>query len=316
VADSPRRSGAGWQLGVAAGVGANVVWAANIVLTRDSIATFGPIVFACLGSVIAGVVIAVPLLVLRRWQGSWRDAPPILLGGAIGLAVNWASYAIAQGLAPVSHIAFLSSTTALFLIAIEAAARRRVPPLRVLAAAAIATLGVYVLLDPSATPSDRYPNQLLGDAFAVLLAASYALFAFLLERGMRSYSPLSALALAQTTAAPTLAIIAALTGGWSLLAAQTLTAGDWANMAVVQVVGGALAPGLFFIAIGRIGPVRAGMFLYIQPVLGALLGLLVGEALGLSTVLGGALIVAAVALSQSVRAEPVARDGLVVEGAA
>lgn len=301
--------------GLLAGTVAAVGWSVNFSLTRESIDEFGPIVFALYGSIITGLVLALGLTILRKWQGSWRDAPPILLGGAIGLAVNWSAFSIAQQNAPVAHVAFLASTTSLWLILFTAIGQRRMPGRPILLAAALATAGV-ALLASQQPDGGAYPNLLLGDAFALLLAASYAVFTLLLQRGMRSFNAPSAIALAQVTTAPTLLVIALVTGGFAAGNLAALTPEDWGQGLVVHLIGGTAAPTLFFVSVAWLGAVRAGFLLYLQPVLGAFFGwVLLGEALGWLTLAGGVLIIAAVLLSEfggrrEEEAVPVAaRDG-------
>jgi drug/metabolite transporter (DMT)-like permease len=221
----------------------------------------------------------------------------------MGLAVNWASYAIAQANAPVAHTAFLISMTPLFLIPLTAVLDRTPVPRTVLVGAVLATIGVWLLVSQY-QDDGVYPTVLLGDAFALLAAAGYAVFAWLLGRGMRTFSPVTAVCVAQYSTTPTLALVALLAGAWGIDFAA-LTVGDWTHLVIVQALGGAAAPVLFFVAVSILGAVRAGMILYLQPVLGALLGAaLLGERIGLSTALGGALILAAVVLSQAPSRRP------------
>ncbi len=79
----------------------------------------------------------------------------------------------------------------------------------------------------------------------------------------------------------------------------TLTAGQWGTVAFLSIFATVLATGAWNVALGHMESSRAGMFLYVQPVVAAAGGiLLLREELTPWLIGGGALILLGVGLSQ------------------
>ena len=272
---------------------ANVVYATSYVVTRIVLDDVPPTLLALLRLVV-GAAVLVPL---GRRSASHSAVPPegdrarVFWMGALGFAAAFA----------LSHwgIARSSATNAALLIVVEPLTLVVLGPLllgerltrREALGAAVAVAGaVLVVLNgvPGVT-LDIFPRW-RGDALLVLAGMAYA-----------SYSLFGRTVLTDSNATA----ITARSIVWGALVMAPLAAVEWAGgarpaLTTAAVVGTlylalVITAGAYLVwnwALARVEAARAAPFLTVQPVVGALLGVLVlGEPVTRFTAIGGALVV-------------------------
>ena len=251
-------------------------------------------------------------LALARWSGALLLLAPFawrtVLADAARLRVHWRIVLLLGLLGVAAFNALLYSglhyTTATNSLLIQAA----IPPLiaafafalfrdltnrRQIAAIALSMTGVVIVV------CQGDPNVLLhlkiglGDGLILIAAAAWALYTVLLRK-RPAVHPLSFLActfaIAVAAMAP-LAVLEALQGQTVVWGAPTLGA-----MAYVAVFPSLVAYLLYTRGVDLIGPARAGQFVNLLPLFGAVLSvLLLGEALHGYHLLGGLFIVGGIA---------------------
>jgi len=251
-------------------------------------------------------------LALARWSGALLLLAPFawrtVLADAARLRVHWRIVLLLGLLGVAAFNALLYSglhyTTATNSLLIQAA----IPPLiaafafalfrdltnrRQMAAIALSMTGVVIVV------CQGDPNVLLhlkiglGDGLILIAAAAWALYTVLLRK-RPAVHPLSFLActfaIAVAAMAP-LAVLEALQGQTVVWGAPTLGA-----MAYVAVFPSLVAYLLYTRGVDLIGPARAGQFVNLLPLFGAVLSvLLLGEALHGYHLLGGLFIVGGIA---------------------
>jgi drug/metabolite transporter (DMT)-like permease len=134
-------------------------------------------------------------------------------------------------------------------------------------------------------------NHWLGDALVLLSLLAVVGWVLLSKRLGDRYPAVPATAWILTFGTVTLAPVALL---WEGVPRLDLTLLCWASVLVLGLGCSAAAYALWNWGVARVPASRAGIFLNLEPLVGALLGILVlGEAWGPATIVGGALIVGA-----------------------
>ncbi len=141
---------------------------------------------------------------------------------------------------------------------------------------------------------------LLGAGMVLLAAVSYAVATMLVQRHAADVPPE---ALAGGTTAISAAVLAPLAA--FALPATPVSAGAWGALAVLGLLCTAVALLAFYELIALAGSNRAGLVTYVNPVVAVILGvLLLDEGIGVSTVVGFALVAAGCWLSTRSVREP------------
>jgi drug/metabolite transporter (DMT)-like permease len=148
------------------------------------------------------------------------------------------------------------------------------------------TLGVAL-----AVAQPGVSNDWLGDALVLLSLLAVVGWVLLGKRLGDGYPAVPATAWILTFGTLTLAPVALL---WEGVPRLDLTLLGWASVLVLGLGCSAATYALWNWGVARVPASRAGVFLNLEPLVGALLGVLVlGEAWGPGTVVGGALIIGA-----------------------
>ena len=270
----------------------SMFWATGFLFIKLS-GSLDPFVIAAMRGLIGAAALALWFVASGRdprpGAGEWRHW--LVLGTCNGWGPNvLVAYALTQiGTAPASMIQAASplvvAALAHLLFAEERLTRRR------LAGVLVGFSGMAVLIGPAALPGRDAGS--LGALAMAAAAVSYAV-GNLYARGIREAEP-SRLALGQQICSglPATMLALALAGP----AAFAPVPGALAPLLGLGVVATAL-PILFFMRLIRgAGPTRAAMVGYLMPVWTTILAILfLGESVGLREVLGGAIVLAGVAI--------------------
>ena len=252
-----------------------------------------PIVLAVIG------VTALPLVRLDPREVRWdRSTLGLLALYAISDAVNAGTFFFAMQVTTLA-VAVLTHCTAPILVALLAP---RFDGLRVrgsLAAAAVALLGLVLLLRPWAPrEGDAEGSVLLGAALGLASAVGYA-------SAVLSAKALSArVGVGRATAYHAL-LAAALFAPLAAALPEPVEASDLGILAAGALLSGTLATWLFLAGMRAIGAARAAVLSFLEPLVAVLVGWLVwDETLGLVSIAGGALVVGAAAFVARAKPEP------------
>ncbi|QFU15487.1 DMT family transporter [Microvirga thermotolerans] len=274
-------------------VATTLFWGGNAIAGRLAVGEISPMVLTCLRWVLV-VCTMLPLLG-RRLAAEW---PPIrrrwlfvTLMGAFGFtAFNALFYAAAHHTSAVNLTIFQGAIPVLVLLGTVLFFRAPVLPLQVLGMI-VTVAGVVIVSVKADFEILRTLALNVGDVWMLIACLFYAGYTL----GLRHRPPVTGLVFFTA-----LALVAFLTS-LPLLAveivrgsAQWPTLKGWAVLAYVAFLPSLLAQVFFIRGVELIGPARAGLFVNLVPVFGALLAvLLLGEpfafyhALGLVLVLGG-----------------------------
>lgn len=234
-----------------------------------------------------------------RWPSrrAWADLAVI---GGVGYCLSLAAQFGGTALGGASTGAVITSATPAFVALFAWLVLRERPTLRQVLGLALAFGGVLLVVGAGRGPAEadaRSPNALLGGAFLVLAAVTWALYSVLVRRAGQAHG-LSTLTITLGATLVGLVFDIPLAG----LELSSATIGPITPLIVLGVlylglVSTALAFHLWNLGFKLLDANTAALCFFAQPVVGASLGvLLLGEplsfglALGAALILGGALV--------------------------
>jgi len=284
------------------------IWGASFLFIKVIVDETSPLELVqgrlVFGALAVGAVMVASKTALPRQRSLW---PKIALWAAFGVAVpfvliSWAEQHIQSGTASV-----LNSSMPLFTALFAAAflVDEQLTPARA-AGLLVGFMGVVVL-----TGGDLYDlgdSGALGELAVIAAAVCYGGSAVYGRTLLRRGEPL-ALSGSQLLmgVALMLPILLAVRG----VPDYSLSVEAWLSLLALGVFGTGLGVVVYLWLVDNIGSVRSSLVTYVIPIVGLLLGWAVlGESIGLNTVLGCALIIAGVAAV--VRGQAPARQRLTV----
>jgi drug/metabolite transporter (DMT)-like permease len=300
-ATSPRAAQpvAGGQRGAfGALVLANVLWAGTYAIGKIALVEIPPIELNTIRFLVAALLL-IPVLIYYRKQIP-RDRRTLFLLlqlTLLGFVLNKALEYIGLSLSTASDVALLIATESIFTGVLSwIFLRERVTKVGV-AALLIGLAGVYLIVERGILPQPTAGNdtRILGDVLTVL--------SLLLEAG---YTVRGKTAL--TTLPPLLFTALTITGSlifWlpagAIAVARTglphVSVGGWLAVFYLAAITTVVSYWLWFRGLSRVDASAAAPILFIQPLLGATLAiLLLHDALTLATIVGAACIVASLLL--------------------
>ena len=272
-------------------LGANVVYGTSYVVARVTLESVPPATLAFLRLAIASLA----LVLLSRRQAveplSRADRRAVAWMGILGFAgayvcSNWG-------------IAHSTATNAALLITVEPIAMILLSPWYLAehlsrrgAIGAALTIAGTVVLVVNGIPglTEHLVPHWSGDLVLVLAGIAYASYSLLGRRVLERHAPFAVTTRSLVWGAAALLPVAGLE--WAGGARPVWTAWTVAGMLYLAVVITALGYVVWNWALARVPAPRAAIFLNVQPIVGAFLGVvLLGEPVTVFTVLGGVLVV-------------------------
>ncbi len=272
---------------------ANALWAGTYTAGKVALRDLNPIELNALRFLIASLVLAPALI--RGWRGIPRDRRSLASLAALallGFVFNKAFEYFGLALSTASDVALLISTESLFTAVLSWTLLRERVTAAGVAALGVGMAGVYLIVERGFIPNlggAAGSGRIIGDLLVI--------FSLLLESG---YTILGKRTLAQMP--PLLFISATLIGSlfvWipagaisvARLGTPHLSLAGWLGVCYMALVATALGYWLWFRALAVVDASTAAPTLFIQPLLGAALGVwLLHDSLTWATWLGGGLI--------------------------
>jgi drug/metabolite transporter (DMT)-like permease len=225
---------------------------------------------------------------------AWKHLPPrarlALLGSGMALALHFATWVTSLSYTSIASSVLLVNTAPLFATGFARLFLREKAPGIVLAAIGLALAGAALI---AAGDWSVAPNSLTGTLLALAGAVSLALY-HVAGRGLRDAMPLAAYVFAVWGVAAVALATMCLVGRVPLTGYDQRTLACFAGLALVPTLGG---HGLVNRALRALPAPTVGLFLLGEPLGASLLGyLFFGEVPSRSTLGGGVLVVAALAL--------------------
>ena len=237
---------------------------------------------------------ALALFGRRHLRVRAADLPLLALFGALGIAAVNGTYYEAIARLPLGVALAIQYTAPLLLLVVARASGRRVGS-RLWIAAIAALAGCFFVV--GAYDARLRDVNAEGAVVAVLAMLTFAAYLWMAERILRSYTPWTLLLYGLLFASI----------AWSIYRLPTslpwaLAREEWAAILGVVFVATLFPYVLTLGAVSLLPAARVGLTATFEPVVGATLGWIVlGEVLQLPQLVGGALVLAAIGLVQTVR---------------
>jgi drug/metabolite transporter (DMT)-like permease len=278
-----------------------LLWGSTYLAIRIAVETLPALLSAALRFAVAGVILAV-VLRLRRGPGALRVdlrqlgsaalVGVLLLAGGNGLVVLAESgppgVAVPSGIA-----ALLVATVPLLVVLLRTGAGDR-PPIWTFAGVTLGFVGLILLVLPAGS-ADAVP--LLGALVVVVGAVSWSVGSFLSGRIRMPADPIVATVYEMAAGALVLAAVAAGRGELGDFHPAEVSTRSWLALGYLMVAGSLVAFTAYVWLLHNAPISLVSTYAYVNPAVAVALGaLLVAEPITAQVLLGGAVIVAGVAL--------------------
>ncbi|MBM7491594.1 drug/metabolite transporter (DMT)-like permease [Micromonospora luteifusca] len=278
-----------------------LLWGSTYLAIRITVETLPPLLSAALRFAVAGLILAV-VLRLRRGPGALRVdrrqlasaalVGVLLLAGGNGLVVLAESGP--PGVALPSGIAALLVATVPLLVVLLRAGTGDRPPIWTFAGVTLGFVGLILLVLPAGS-SDAVP--LVGALTVVAGAISWSVGSFLSGRIRMPADPFVATVYEMLAGALVLAVIAAGRGELSDFHPSAVSTRSWLALGYLMVAGSLVAFTAYVWLLHNAPISLVSTYAYVNPAVAVALGaLIVAEPITPQVLLGGAVIVAGVAL--------------------
>jgi drug/metabolite transporter (DMT)-like permease len=270
----------------------SAIWGGSFIFLRIAVPEFGPLLTATLRTALAGVALmtfAAATNVKMNWRANLK---PFAVVGLFAGVIPFSCFSFAALHLPAAHSAVLNATAPLFGAVFSMLWLSERLTMRKLAGLLLGLTGVAILVGAGALPLSM--SVLIAIAACLLAAACYALSSIIVKRTGRpgGVHPIAmatgSLALGGLMMLPTVpfSLPASMP---SLLAIGCIVA--------MSLLSSGLAQALFIPLIVKIGPTRAMCVSFLIPLFSMLWGFLfLHEAVGMATLLGGAVVLAAMGM--------------------
>lgn len=274
-----------------------VFWAANFIVVKGAIAVLPPVGFSFLRYSVAAVTLVALLYARERSIVIPRgDVAKILLLGVVGFGCYQILWPVALQTVPAGDSALLIATTPVMTALLAMSIGADTPNAVKLIGAFVSFAGVGLVI--AAGQGVGLGASIGGDLLTLAAAACWAIYTVFGARILRRHSPLVTTTWAIVAGTLFLAPV-----GIAQLATSDLSGvGPPALLAILY--SGTLAAGfanvIIFHGVKLLGPTRVTAFQFLVPALAVVMAaLFLGEAIRPIQVVGGAIILAGVALLRS-----------------
>jgi drug/metabolite transporter (DMT)-like permease len=285
-------SGSARWVGPAALLGAVLVWGLVPTSTRHVVQTLTP-AHILLARFLMGALAATVLIVLFRFPTPSRELLPRAFGlgllGQLGFNVP-----LAYGIQYVEAgtVALISGTSPVFMAVLAALLLHERIRGRVVAGLVVAMTGCVLVSFVSGGELGLSRTQAWGSLLILLSAVLWAVYSVVVKPWLGPIPPTSIPMMGSLAGLP-LVLPLGITGFTTRLG--ELDAVGWLAVAQFTLLASVTAPILWAIGLQRGQASRAGLFLYLVPLVGVVASaLLLREPVGVGTVVGGALILTGV----------------------
>ncbi len=279
---APRFDGRAWLLFGAMAL----IWGIPYLFIKQAVESYSPAAIVAARTLLGALILLPFALRARALRPAFSRIGWVLAFGAIEMAGPFLLLGHAEQTLPSGLTGLLVATVPLFaaLIALVGGDRGVLHPVRGLGLL-VGFVGVAIVVaGPGLAVGDAGP---LAIAEVLLVALLYAVAPFIVARKLRGVPALGTVVVALFAVGIFYLPIALLTQHEAPTVASTL------SLAALGVVCTALAFVLFFALIERVGPSRAPLFTYVNPVVAVVLGAIVlAEPLSPGLVFGFPLVVA------------------------
>ncbi|MFI0738975.1 DMT family transporter [Streptomyces sp. NPDC021100] len=283
--------GAGTAAPFLSGLAAVSAWGLAPVATRAAVAHLEPLPLAVVRALVAGLVF-LPwcVRVLRRLDRA--GVLRVVAAGLLGMVGYNLPVAVGVQWLPASTSALVLAGEPVWILVLSRLFLGERAPRRSWAGSAVALAGIAVIAGPDLRPGDAGARTAAGLGLVLLGTLFFAAYTIVLRPLSTVCGPSAATAASTAAGAvPYLALV----GTLDPHRPATAPPGAVAEVLFLALGSTVLGMLLWNVSVARIGSRRAGLLLFLEPVVGVAGGVtLLGERLSAASVVGGVLVMAGV----------------------
>ncbi len=278
-------------------------WASNIIAGKEALTGFSALALAQLRVLGATVIFIIGFLAtgrMRRLQLSPRKWLFLVAMAFNGIALNQLTFIGGMARSTVAHTGLIVALGPVMVLVIAVVVRLEALTVGKFAGMIIAFGGVGILTADTAGQGNA--SHWIGDLILLLSTLVFAIFMILMKEVADQFDALTLNTLTFTLGTIMMLPFCAHAVVVTHWAALSLKA--WSGLAFLIVFGSVISYLLFAYVLTELAASRAAAFNYLQPVIASALGIwLLSERLTSKVLIGGALILAGVYLTERERGE-------------
>lgn len=282
TAPAPRSAGFPYRAHLAVLL-AGLLFGSTFVPMQDAIERAEPVPFVAVRFLV-GAIVLLPLAAGRRSPGPGEGRAGVVCGAV--LALGYVLQTVGLQYTTTSASAFITYLLVIFVPVLAFVVLRRTPTRLTLVGVVLATAGLFLL-------TGRGVGFGRGELLTIGCAVAFAVHILLLDHFANRFDVFRLSAVQLATVAGLLALPGLAMGGYDFGAAA------WQAAVYTGVVVSAGALVLQLWGQRQVGPTRTSLLLTVEPVTAAVLGYVIGERLGPVGLLGAALILAGIVVSEA-----------------
>ena len=272
-----------------------VVWGSTYLAIKVTVASLPPFLSMGIRFLLAGTVLTVALLALRGrsvFRMSRQQLVTAVLCGLLLLVGGNGLVAVAEQDVASGLTALLIAGTPLWVVVLRAALKDR-PSVGTVIGLLIGLAGVTVLL----LPGFRGSTELVPLLLVLLSSLLWSFGTVLSTRRPTPSDPFVTTVVQMAAGGGAMVVLGSLGGEWGRLDLAAVTPSSWFAFAYLVVIGSVVAYSAYVWLLANAPLSLVTTYAYVNPAVAVLLGaLLLGEPLTPSVLVGGGVIIAAVAL--------------------
>jgi drug/metabolite transporter (DMT)-like permease len=277
-----------------------LVWGSTYLAIRVSVETMQPLVSCGVRFLLAGLLVGTVLAVLGRLgpMPTWSELRGSALAGTWIIMGGVGMVSITETHVASNLTAVLASTTSLWVVGYRALGGERIGR-GAIAGAAIGIVGVFVLLSPGGSGADD-PWLLL----AIVAALFWSTGSFYGRRLTQPADPFVGAVVQMLVAGTVMLVVGVVLDGVDSLDPTVPSVRSWLGLAYLAVAGAA-AFSAYVWALKNLPISTVVSHQYVNPAVAVVLGaIILDESLGVSALIGAALVIAAVFATVRSEASP------------
>lgn len=282
-----------WR-GALYGITAAAIWGGMYVVSDVVLETIPPFTLLTLRLLLGGLVLGLLFLRVGEKMPPFRDMLPILGVGFIGFGISIGAQFVGTDKSTAINGALITSASPAFILIFAALILREPLTGQKIAAVILASIGVVIIIDP--TQAEFSSDTFFGDVVLAVAAITWGLYSVLVRQVSAKMDTLTVTLLA--FAGGMLLVVPAAALELNSRPIGDVTTTTILGILYLGVVSTAGAMWLWNRAFALVDASIASFFFFAQPLVGAILSVLVlDQEITLNLLIGGLLIAAGVTLA-------------------
>ena len=303
----PDQGAPNWQIWAALLV-VYIVWGSTYLGIRIVVETMPPLLSASARHILAGLILAA-FVVLRHGRGAWRlNRAELLATGFVGLALLLGGNGLVmlgERDVPSGLAALIIAVVPLFVVILRLMFGERVVPGTVIGVG-LGLVGMAVLIVPRGIDGSV---SMIGMLMLVAASLSWSIGSYFSKRVSLPRDPLVSTGAQMLLGGLGLAVAGLLTGEAGMMHPENFSTGSLLAFAYLVTFGSVLAYTAYTWLLVHAPVSKVATYALVNPVVATFLGVLYGESIDITMIIGAVLIVASVGLVLVTESRPTHTTG-------